>query len=107
MSLDGYRLIFASPEVMYALAFGQPGVQTAVNILRDEIAQNLRLLGATKLSELTPAMVRFLSGRQPRSSPPRLANADSLMRWQVNARPLEQQIFDGPYLSPRHGKAKL
>ncbi|KAL8276641.1 hypothetical protein RQP46_010990 [Phenoliferia psychrophenolica] len=65
---------------MYALAFGQPGVQKVADILRDEVAQNLRLLGATKISELTPAM--------------------------VNARPLEMQLYAGEYVSPGL-KAKL
>ena len=47
---------------MYSLVFGDAGVATVTQILRDEITQNLRLLGATKLSELNPAMVRYVPG---------------------------------------------
>lgn len=60
--------------VMYSLAFGDAGVSKVATILRDELAQNTRLLGATKLSEVVPAM--------------------------VNARELEDNLYDGPYESP-------
>lgn len=43
--------------VMYSLIFGDEGVATVATILRDELAQNLRLLGAQKLSDLNPRMV--------------------------------------------------
>ncbi|GAA5925027.1 hypothetical protein JCM10213_000509 [Rhodosporidiobolus nylandii] len=59
---------------MYSLAFGDAGVSRVATILRDELAQNTRLLGATKLDEVVPAM--------------------------VNARMLEQDVYDGPYESP-------
>ncbi|BGP16578.1 hypothetical protein JCM10213v2_004580 [Rhodosporidiobolus nylandii] len=60
--------------LMYSLAFGDAGVSRVATILRDELAQNTRLLGATKLDEVVPAM--------------------------VNARMLEQDVYDGPYESP-------
>ncbi|GAA5833349.1 hypothetical protein JCM9279_001498 [Rhodotorula babjevae] len=59
---------------MYSLAFGDAGVNKVATILRDEIAQNTRLLGATKLSELVPSM--------------------------LNTRELEANLWDGPYESP-------
>lgn len=51
--------------VMFSLVFGDEGVSTVTSILRDEMKQNLRLLGATSIKELVPAMVRFVSFRQP------------------------------------------
>jgi len=69
-----YRLLLLSlATVMYSLVFGQAGPDRVIEILAAEMAQNLRLLGATKLSELTPAM--------------------------VNARALEADLYE-PYISP-------
>ncbi|GAA6060003.1 hypothetical protein JCM10212_001161 [Sporobolomyces blumeae] len=59
---------------MYSLAFGDDGVVKAATILRDELAQNVRLVGATRISELGPSL--------------------------VNAKELEENIYDGPYESP-------
>ncbi|GAA5835530.1 hypothetical protein JCM3766R1_006440 [Sporobolomyces carnicolor] len=59
---------------MYSLAFGDDGVNHVATILRDELAQNVRLVGATTLSELDPSL--------------------------VNAKELERDIYDGPYDSP-------
>ncbi|GAA5862666.1 hypothetical protein JCM8547_003506 [Rhodosporidiobolus lusitaniae] len=59
---------------MYSLAFGDQGVDKVATILRDELAQNTRLLGATKIDEVVPAM--------------------------VNTRMLERDLYDGPYNSP-------
>ncbi|BGP40470.1 hypothetical protein JCM10449v2_004432 [Rhodotorula kratochvilovae] len=70
----GARAVGLGRPFMYSLAFGDEGVSKVATILRDELAQNTRLLGATKLSEVVPAM--------------------------VNARELEANIYDGPYESP-------
>ncbi|TNY24809.1 cytochrome b2 [Rhodotorula diobovata] len=70
----GARAIGIGRPFMYSLAFGDAGVSKVATILRDELAQNTRLLGATKLSEVVPAM--------------------------VNARELEDNLYDGPYESP-------
>lgn len=59
---------------MYSLAFGDDGVNHVATILRDELAQNVRLVGATTLSQLDPSL--------------------------VNAKELERDIYDGPYDSP-------
>lgn len=42
---------------MYSLTFGDDGVRKVATILRDELAQNMRLLGATTIKELVPEMV--------------------------------------------------
>ncbi|KAJ7287151.1 glyoxylate dehydrogenase [Mycena rebaudengoi] len=43
---------------LYAFsAYGQPGVEKAIEILRDEFEMNMRLLGARNLSEIGPDMV--------------------------------------------------
>ncbi|KAJ6631544.1 glyoxylate dehydrogenase [Mycena sp. CBHHK59/15] len=43
---------------LYAFsAYGQPGVEKAIEILRDEFEMNMRLLGINTLSELGPDMV--------------------------------------------------
>lgn len=59
---------------MYSLAFGDQGTQRVATILREELEQNTRLLGATKLDEVVPAM--------------------------VNTTELERNLYSGPYDSP-------
>ncbi|GAA6000038.1 hypothetical protein JCM10207_006024 [Rhodosporidiobolus poonsookiae] len=70
----GAKAVGIGRPFMYSLAFGDEGVNKVATILRDELAQNTRLLGATKLGEIVPGM--------------------------VNARALEQDVYDGPYESP-------
>ncbi|GAA6012024.1 hypothetical protein JCM11491_000141 [Sporobolomyces phaffii] len=70
----GARAVGIGRPFMYSLVFGDAGVDHVATILRDELAQNVRLVGATKLSDLDPAL--------------------------VNARDLERDIYDGPYESP-------
>ncbi|GAA5925853.1 FMN-dependent alpha-hydroxy acid dehydrogenase [Sporobolomyces koalae] len=59
---------------MYSLTFGQEGVNQVATILRDELAQNVRLVGSTQLSQLEPTI--------------------------VNATELERNLYSGPYDSP-------
>lgn len=66
---------------MYSLVFGDEGVNKVATVLREELAQNARLMGATSMKEVVPAM--------------------------VNARELEQNVYDGPYESPVRALAKL
>ncbi|KAF7321809.1 Cytochrome b2, mitochondrial [Mycena kentingensis (nom. inval.)] len=40
-----------------ACAYGQEGVERAIQIIRDELEMNMRLLGATELSDIVPEMV--------------------------------------------------
>ncbi|GAA6028416.1 hypothetical protein JCM8097_007020 [Rhodosporidiobolus ruineniae] len=70
----GAKAVGIGRPFMYSLAFGDSGVDTVATILRDELAQNTRLLGATKLAEVVPSM--------------------------VNARALERDVWDGEYVSP-------
>ncbi|GAA5865688.1 hypothetical protein JCM1840_003219 [Sporobolomyces johnsonii] len=70
----GARAVGIGRPFMYSLVFGDDGVNQVATILRDELAQNVRLIGATKLSELSPSL--------------------------VNATALEQNVYDGPYQSP-------
>lgn len=50
---------------MYSLVFGDEGPQKVVDILKQEIAQNIRLLGCTNISQLNPSYVntRLLDAR--------------------------------------------
>ncbi|TQB73043.1 hypothetical protein MPDQ_006293 [Monascus purpureus] len=43
---------------LYAMsAYGQAGVDKAMQLLKDEMEMNMRLIGATKISELSPSLV--------------------------------------------------
>ncbi|KKA28915.1 hypothetical protein TD95_002494 [Thielaviopsis punctulata] len=43
---------------LYAMsAYGQPGVDKAMSLLRDELEMNMRLLGVTRIEELTPDLL--------------------------------------------------
>ena len=43
---------------LYAMsAYGQPGVDRAMQLLKDEMEMNMRLIGATKVSDLNPSLV--------------------------------------------------
>ena len=53
---------------LYALAAaGQPGVERAIGILKDEIERGMRLMGVTSVDQLTPERMRW---RQPPSREP-------------------------------------
>lgn len=43
---------------LYAMsAYGQPGVERAMQLLKDEMEMNMRLIGANKIEDLNPGMV--------------------------------------------------
>ncbi|KAL4918986.1 FMN-dependent dehydrogenase-domain-containing protein [Aspergillus aurantiobrunneus] len=43
---------------LYAMsAYGQPGVDRAMQLLKDELEMNMRLIGAQKIEDLSPSMV--------------------------------------------------
>lgn len=67
--------------VMMALCFGDNGTNKVASIFQGELAQNLRLLGATRIDQLVPSM--------------------------VNATELEKNVWDGEYVSPSRPKSKL
>jgi len=41
-----------------AIAGGQPGVEHAITLLRDEIDRDLALMGIRSIGEITPELVR-------------------------------------------------
>jgi isopentenyl diphosphate isomerase/L-lactate dehydrogenase-like FMN-dependent dehydrogenase len=43
------------------MAGGQDGVERALEIMRTQMARNMKLLGVNSLDELTPKHVRFLN----------------------------------------------
>ncbi|OJJ02315.1 hypothetical protein ASPVEDRAFT_133109 [Aspergillus versicolor CBS 583.65] len=57
---------------LYAMsAYGQPGVDRAMQLLKDELEMNMRLIGAQKIEDLNPSMVdvRGLVGGHSASVP--------------------------------------
>lgn len=57
---------------LYAMsAYGQPGVNRAMQLLKDELEMNMRLIGAQKIADLNPSMVdvRGLVGGHSASVP--------------------------------------
>ncbi|KAL6233147.1 hypothetical protein BDW75DRAFT_216025 [Aspergillus navahoensis] len=57
---------------LYAMsAYGQPGVNRAMQLLKDELEMNMRLIGARKIEDLNPSMVdvRGLVGGHSASVP--------------------------------------
>ncbi|KAL3462445.1 FMN-dependent dehydrogenase-domain-containing protein [Aspergillus heterothallicus] len=57
---------------LYAMsAYGQPGVDRAMQLLKDELEMNMRLIGATKVEDLSPSLVdvRGLVGGHSASVP--------------------------------------
>ncbi|KWU47086.1 hypothetical protein RHOSPDRAFT_28145 [Rhodotorula sp. JG-1b] len=70
----GAKCVGFGRPFMYSLAFGDQGAERVATILREELEQNTRLLGATKLGEVVPAM--------------------------VNTTELERNLYNGPYDSP-------
>ncbi|KAI0302338.1 glyoxylate dehydrogenase [Multifurca ochricompacta] len=54
----GAKAVGVGRAFLYAYcAYGQPGVEKAIQIFRDELEMNMRLLGVTTLDELRPEMV--------------------------------------------------
>ncbi|KAI9465260.1 glyoxylate dehydrogenase [Lactarius psammicola] len=54
----GAKAVGVGRAFLYAFcAYGQPGVEKAIQIFRDELEMNMRLLGVRTLSELRPEMV--------------------------------------------------
>lgn len=45
------------PFLFAMSAYGQPGVNRAMQLLKDEMEMNMRLIGANKISDLNPSMV--------------------------------------------------
>lgn len=67
----GAKAVGLGRPFLYAQSgFGQAGVERAVGIMRDEIERAMRLLGVSRLEDLTPEMVEVLP--KAYASPPPL-----------------------------------
>ncbi len=56
----GAKAVSGGRLYLYALAAaGQPGVERAIGLLRDEILRDMKLMGKTSLAQLTPDNLRF------------------------------------------------
>ncbi|KDE09784.1 L-lactate dehydrogenase (cytochrome) [Microbotryum lychnidis-dioicae p1A1 Lamole] len=91
----GAKAVGLGRPLLYAYcAYGKEGVSRALQILKDEMEMNLRLIGAPTLADVTPEMVdiRGLSSRNVDSNP------DYLMR--ANYEPL-QGVGNGLGAKPR------
>lgn len=54
----GAQFVFVGRPFLYAAAIaGLPGVQHAINLLRDELQRDMALLGITKLEEMRREML--------------------------------------------------
>ena len=52
------------PFLFAAVAAGEPGVQRALTLLKDEVDRDMALLGVRSIAEVTPDLVRRL-GPEP------------------------------------------
>jgi isopentenyl diphosphate isomerase/L-lactate dehydrogenase-like FMN-dependent dehydrogenase len=58
----GAQFTYVGRAYLYGLmAGGQDGVERALEIMRTQMARNMKLLGVNSLDELTPKHVRFLN----------------------------------------------
>lgn len=54
----GARGVGIGRPFLYAMsAYGQPGVERAMQLLKDEMEMNMRLIGAQTIADLNPSMV--------------------------------------------------
>jgi L-lactate dehydrogenase (cytochrome) len=55
----GAQFVFIGRPLLYAaVAGGEPAVQRALTLLRDEIDRDMALLGIRSIGEITPDLVR-------------------------------------------------
>ena len=52
-------------EISRGVAAGEPGVQRALTLLKDEVDRDMALLGVRSIAEVTPDLVRRLSPEPP------------------------------------------
>lgn len=60
----GARGVGMGRPFLYALTYGPEGVTHAIDIMRDEIEQTMRLVGVTKLDQLGPHLVSWEKERE-------------------------------------------
>jgi L-lactate dehydrogenase (cytochrome) len=62
----GAQFVFVGrPFLFAAVAAGEPGVQRALTLLKDEVDRDMALLGVRSIAEVTPDLVRRLSPEPP------------------------------------------
>jgi L-lactate dehydrogenase (cytochrome) len=60
LALGAHFVFVGRPFLFAAVAAGEPGVQRAITLLRDEIDRDMALLGVRSVSEISPDLVRRL-----------------------------------------------
>lgn len=56
----GAQFVFLGRPFMYSAAVaGQPGVEHAISLLRDEVDRNMAMVGVTNIKEITPEILTF------------------------------------------------
>jgi L-lactate dehydrogenase (cytochrome) len=62
----GAQFVFVGrPFLFAAVAAGEPGVQRALTLLKDEVDRDMALLGVRSIAEVTPDLVRRLGPEPP------------------------------------------
>ena len=63
---QGAKAVGIGRGYLYALAAaGQPGVERALGLLKAEIERDMKLMGATSVSQLSPDNLRYLNRHHP------------------------------------------
>jgi L-lactate dehydrogenase (cytochrome) len=60
LALGAHFVFVGRPFLFAAVAAGEPGVQRAITLLRDEIDRDMALLGVRSISEISADLVRRL-----------------------------------------------
>ena len=77
----GARFTLIGRAYLYGLmAGGREGVDRTIEILSEQVARTMRLLGVTTLDELTPAHVTQLARLGPRPPAPSMPATDRVRR---------------------------
>ena len=62
----GAQFVFVGRPLLFAaVVAGEPGVQRALTLLKDEVDRDMALLGVRSLAEVTPDLVRRLGPEPP------------------------------------------
>ena len=66
VGLLGAQFVFVGrPFLFAAVAAGEPGVQRALTLLKDEVDRDMALLGVRSITEVTPDLLRRLGPEPP------------------------------------------
>jgi L-lactate dehydrogenase (cytochrome) len=62
----GAQFVFVGRPLLFAaVVAGEPGVQRALTLLKDEVDRGMALLGMRSIAEVTPDLVRRLGPEPP------------------------------------------